>query len=157
MKILVACYSRTGTTKAVGEAIARELGADFDQIIDMKKRTGMPPIRFLIAGRDAMRRRPTDIRFEKSAGDYDLIVVGTPVWAGNVTPAVRTYLTVQKLEGKKVAFFCTGFGRRGKVFDEMRVLVPESVVVGTLEVKSKEVKTGAYLEKVKTFSELLSK
>ena len=41
MKTLVACYSRTGTTKAVGMAIAKELGADFDEIVDLKRRSGL--------------------------------------------------------------------------------------------------------------------
>ncbi|MEM3421420.1 MAG: flavodoxin [Candidatus Hadarchaeum sp.] len=157
MKILVACYSRTGTTKAVGEAIARELGADFEHIIDLKRRTGLPPFRFLIAGRDAMRKRTTNIKFEKSAEDYDLIVIGTPVWAGNITPAVRTYLNIQKLEGKRVAFFCTDGGGHEKVFAEMRALVPKSAVVGTLGIPSKEVKAGAQSEKMKSFTESLKK
>ncbi|MEM2890860.1 MAG: flavodoxin [Candidatus Hadarchaeum sp.] len=157
MKILVACYSRTGTTKVVGEAIASELGADFDPIIDLKKRTGLPPFRFLIAGRDAMRKRTTIIQFEKSAEDYDLIVIGTPVWAGKITPAVRTYLGMQKLEGKRVAFFCTSGGGHEKVFAEMRALVPKSAVVGTLGIPSKEVKAGAHLERVKAFTQSLKK
>lgn len=157
MRTLVAYYSRTGTTRAVGEAIARELGADLEEIIDLKKRTGLPPIRFLIAGRDAMRKRTTNIKFERSADDYDLIVVGTPVWAGNMTPAARTYLGSQNLEGKRVAFFCTDGGGHEKVFDEMKALVPKSVVVGVLGIPSKEVKTGAHLVKVKAFAESLNK
>ncbi|MBC7219102.1 MAG: NAD(P)H-dependent oxidoreductase [Hadesarchaea archaeon] len=157
MKVLVVCYSRTGTTKIVGEAIAKELGADFDQIIDLKKRTGLPPIRFLIAGRDAMRKRKTEIKFERSAADYDLIIIGTPVWAGNITPAVRTYLGIQNLEGKKVAFFYTdGLGTE-KLIDEMKKLVPKSVFVGALGIPAKEVKAGVHLEKIKSFVSSLSK
>ncbi|MGC8816544.1 MAG: flavodoxin family protein [Candidatus Hadarchaeum sp.] len=157
MKILVACYSRTGTTKEVGEAIAKELGADFDEIVDLKKRTGLPPIRFLIAGKDATRKRKTNIKFERAAAGYDLIVIGTPVWAGNITPAVRTYLGAQRLDGKKVAFFCTYSIGHEKVFDEMKALVPKSVVVGTLGIPAKEVKAGDYLKRAKEFAESLKK
>ena len=38
MNTLVVYYSRTGNTKAIGEAIAEALNADIDEIIDLKKR-----------------------------------------------------------------------------------------------------------------------
>jgi multimeric flavodoxin WrbA len=38
---------------------------------------------------------------------YDLVVVGTPVWARNVSGPVRTYLQQNKSKFKNVAFFCT--------------------------------------------------
>jgi len=157
MKILVAYYSRTGTTRTVGEAIAKELDADCDEIVDLKKRAGLRPIRFLIAGRDAMSKKLTSIRFERSADDYDLIVIGTPVWAGKMTPAVRTYLGIQRLDGKRVAFFCTDGGGHKKVFEEMRKLVPNSVFVGALGIPAGKVKSGAYVEKVKQFVDDLGK
>jgi flavodoxin len=157
MKILVAYYSRTGTTRTVGEALAKELGADRDEIVDLKKRTGLRPIRFLIAGRDAMARKLTDIRFERPAEEYDLVVIGTPVWAGRITPAVRTYLSSQRLEGKRVAFFCTNEFSHEGVFEEMKKMIPNSIFVGALGVPAKEVKSGAYVEKVKQFADNLRK
>ncbi len=155
MRTLVTWYSRTGTTRAVGQAIARELGADSEEIIDLKKRTGLRPFRFLKAGRDAMTRKLTSIKFERSPGDYDLIVVGTPNWAGNVAPAVRSYLGSQKLDGKKVAFFNTG--GQGKVFAEMAELAPKAEVAGKLSLAPEEVKRDRYLGKVKEFAEGLKK
>ena len=157
MKSLVTYYSRTGTTKAVGEAIARKLGADCEEIIDLKKRTGLRPIRFLIAGREAMGRKLTNIKFDRSPDDYDLIIVGTPIWAGNITPAVRTYLGSQRLEGKRVAFFCTDGDGCEKAFEDMKKLVPKAIVCGSLGIPEKEVKTSAHLEKVKTFVASLRK
>ena len=133
MKTLVTYYSRTGTTRAVGEAIARELGADSEEIIDLRKRTGLRPIRFIIAGYGARRGKLTDIRFERSPDDYDLIVIGTPIWAGRMTPAVRTYLGSQKLEGKRVASLCTGGAEGGKVLEELKGLAPRSEAAGCLE------------------------
>ena len=50
-KTLVAYYSRTGTTKKVGEAIAKALKADIDEIIDLKKRSGA--IGWVVSGKDA--------------------------------------------------------------------------------------------------------
>jgi len=156
MKILVTWYSRTGTTRAVGQALARELSADSEEIIDLKKRTGLRPFRWLGAGRDAMTRKLTSIKFEKSPEAYDLIVVGTPVWAGNVTPAVRSYLSSQRLDGKKLAFFCTG-GGKAKLFEDMTGLTPKAAVLGSLSLAPEEVKRDRCLDKVKEFADSLRK
>ena len=57
MKPLVVFYSRTGTTKKVGEALADLLQCDREELIDTKKRTG--PLSFLRSGRDAARNKLT--------------------------------------------------------------------------------------------------
>jgi flavodoxin len=154
MKSLVVYYSRTGTTKTVGKAIAKELKADSDEIIDLKKRLG--PINWLIAGWDATRRKLTKIKVKKKPENYDMIIIGTPNWNKNMAPAVRTYLTNHKLGGKKVGFFCTSDNKNTKkLFEEMKKLMPKSV--GNLAVIKKEVESGAYQEKVKSFVKSLKK
>ena len=82
MKTLVTHYSRTGTTRAVGVAIARELGADSEEIIDQRKRTGLSPIRYLITGWSARKGQLTDSSCEGSLDDHDMIVSGTPSGPG---------------------------------------------------------------------------
>ena len=57
MKPLVVFYSRTGTTKKVGEALVDLLQCDNEELIDTKKRTG--PLGFLQSERDAARNRLT--------------------------------------------------------------------------------------------------
>jgi menaquinone-dependent protoporphyrinogen IX oxidase len=42
---------------------------------------------------------------EKDSASYDLVVVGTPIWAGAVAPAIRTYLSQNKERLKRVASF----------------------------------------------------
>jgi flavodoxin len=156
MKSLVVYYSRTGTTKTVGKAIAKELKADSDEIIDLKNRLG--PINWFIAGGDAKRRKLTKIRVKKKPESYDMIIIGTPIWAKNMTPAVRTYLTNHKLNGKKVCFFCTSGGDKVQnAFAEMKKLAPKSAMVGKLGIRMQEVKSDSYEEKIKSFVKSLKK
>ncbi|MBN1274674.1 flavodoxin [Candidatus Woesearchaeota archaeon] len=118
MKALVAYYSRTGNTQKVGRAIAKRLGADADDIIDRTPRKGL--IGWLRGGRDALRKRLTIITTKKRPEDYDLVIIGTPVWAATLAPAARTYLAEHRL--RKVAFFCTYGGKPGRTFKDMESL-----------------------------------
>ena len=59
MKTLVIYYTRTGNTKFAAETIAAELGADIEEVIDLKNRQGK--LNWLTAGRDAMRGSETNV------------------------------------------------------------------------------------------------
>ena len=118
MKTLVTFYSRDGHTKRAAEIIAKALNADIDEIKDKKSRKGI--IGFLRAGYDATRGKTTEINFSKNPADYDVVILGSPVWNGRVTPAVRTYLLKNRNNIKKTAFFVTCAGRKGKCLMQMR-------------------------------------
>jgi len=148
---LVVYYSRTGTTRKVAEALARELGADLEEIVDRKPRGGAA--RFVVAGKDAALKRATGIEEPgRDPASCDLVVVGTPVWAGTMSCAVRTYLLREKERLPKVAFFLTT-GRSGadRTFRHMAEVcgkAPEA----TLGLRAKEVRKDTCLEKVRAFA-----
>ncbi len=111
MKTLLVYYSRTGTTKIVAEAIAKEIKCDVEELIDKKSRAG--PFGWLGGGGDAAQKKLTEINpVSKDASKYDLVIIGTPTWAGRMAPAVRTYLLQAK--PKNIAFFSTMGGENTK-------------------------------------------
>ncbi|MCD6551226.1 hypothetical protein [Thermotoga sp.] len=116
-KILVAFYSRDGHTRKVAKLIAKRLNADIDEIEDKKPRKGL--IGFLIAGYDATRGKTTEITFSKDPSDYEIVILGSPVWNGRLTPAVRTYLLENKEKIKKACFFVTCGIKGGKALTQM--------------------------------------
>ena len=135
MKNLVVYYTRTGNTKFAAETIAAEIGADIEEVIDLKKRQGR--LAFLPAGRDAMQGKETEIApTNRTPTDYDLIIVAQPVWAGSPTPAIRTYLNKNDLSGKKVALFFSDVGL-GQAVEKTKSLMPNSTFVGELVLPSK--------------------
>jgi flavodoxin len=105
MRTLVAYYSRTGHTKFVAEKIAGQLEADLCEVIDKKGRNGKFII--LTGGYAAIREKLTEIDFSKKVEDYDLVIIGSPVWASKMTPAIRTFIVNNDFSGKDVAFFIT--------------------------------------------------
>jgi flavodoxin len=108
-RALVAYYSRTGTTRKVAEAIAGMLQCDVEEVVDTKDRAGVGG--FLQSGKDAMLKKLTVIREPaKSPRDYDLVIIGTPVWAWTMATPVRTYISRYADQFKAVAFFLTTGG-----------------------------------------------
>jgi flavodoxin len=134
MKTLVVYYSRTGKTRFVAEKVASELQADIEEVVDLKNRSGR--FGFLKAGYDATRGNETKIgETQKSPSDFDLIVVGTPVWNSRPASAISTYLKRNDFAGKKVAVFCTNEGMgEEKAVDRTKALISNGDVVGELVV-----------------------
>lgn len=147
MKTLVVYYSRTGNTKKVGEAIAKQLKSDIEQIEDVKSRLG--PIGWLRSGREAKNKKLVEIKpTKKDPSRYDLVVIGTPVWAATVSSPVRTYLSKYKF--KRVAFFCTCGGIRSKILEAVEEVCGKRPIAA-LEIKAKEMKERSYVSKIKEF------
>jgi len=155
MKALVVYYSRTGTTKIVAGAISEILKCDTEEIIDVKNRKGI--LGYLSAGKDAMRKALTEIQgVTKNPSKYDLVLIGTPIWAWTITPAIRTYLIQNKDHFRSVAFFCTmGSSGDEKSFKQMGEICGKEPVA-TLSLTTKGVKKADYIGKVEDFCEKLN-
>jgi len=150
MKTLVIYFSRTGHTQKIAEAIAANYGSDIEKIKEVNDWSGVS--RYLAAGRDAMFKRPGSIQSaHKEPAQYDLIILGTPIWAWNLSPPMRAYIAGHKSKLNQVAFFCTEGGSGGKrAFRQMADLIGKQPVA-TLEVTESDLRTGADQEKLNTF------
>ena len=137
--ILVVYYSRTGSTRKVAEYITKQLGADMEAIIDMKKRSGVGG--FVLGGRDALGRKETKISEIKiDPSNYELVIIGSPIWAGNMPPAIRTYLNKYKANINSVAFFATSGGlSQVKIFEEVKSLLGKELI-SLMRICTKELK-----------------
>ncbi len=109
-RILVAHYSLSGNTADLAREIARELQADTETIRDARARRGVFGV--LRSLMDAIfRREPSIAPVEKRPMDYDLLVLGGPIWAGRFASPVRTYARRHAGGANRIAFFCTQGGR----------------------------------------------
>lgn len=113
--ILVVYFSATGTTREVAEKLAEGLSADLYEIVpeepyteadlnynDRKSRTSMetddPACRPAIAG------RLPDLT------DYDTVLVGYPIWWGDVPRIVSNFVESVDLTDRTMAVFFTSGG-----------------------------------------------
>jgi len=108
-KTLIVYYSRDGNTKKVAEKLAEQMSCDIIQITESKSRKGI--LGFLKAGMEASRKtQPPIILPEINLEDYELFLIGTPIWAGAMASPVRTFM-VQKLP--KTADYAIFYTRGG--------------------------------------------
>ena len=128
---MVAYYSRSGNTKFVAEKIADKLNAETCEVIDKKNRKGK--LIFLTGGYAALREKLTEIEVTKTIDDYDFIIVGSPVWAGKIAPAIRTFLAKNDFSDKQVAFFVTmGGDKPEKALKNMKKAIAPKIPVEEL-------------------------
>jgi flavodoxin len=150
MKTLIVYYSRTNTTKELTNYLAKKLKCDIEELVDLKNRSGA--IGFTLSIKDAVFKKQTKLKkYSKDLSKYDYIIIGTPVWAGNITPAIRTFLIENKDKIKTCSFFCTLGGKDvAKTFDEMKLLSKKEPL-NTLFLNTKEIKSGNFKKKADSF------
>lgn len=135
MKTLVVYFSLTGSTEFVAKIISEQLNADLCEVLDKKHKKSK--LIYLKGGAASVREKLTKIEVPKTIEDYDLIIVGSPVWAGKITPAIRTFLALNDVSHKKGAFFITlGGDKPEKTFDNMRKTTGFSSIVEELAVSN---------------------
>lgn len=121
--IVVVYYSRTGKTRHVATELAKLLGADLEEIVEEKDRSGV--LGYLGGGRDAMKKTASKLTSHHDLAGRKLLVMGMPVWAFAPPPAVRGYLEAVDLAGVKLAGFATMDGSGGeRTLDALAGLVP---------------------------------
>lgn len=153
-KALVVFYSRTGFTKRVAEALAKELGADVEQLVDTRNRAGV--LGYLRSGFEGTLRRLTALKpLSKNPAAYELVVVGTPVWNGSVSSPVRTFLLQDKAALNRMAFFCTYGGSGNERTFRQMAGVCRRPPVATMAVRDREVGDVMLLPHIRGFLERL--
>jgi|GEM_PF-713647 len=118
-KTLVVYFSKTGNTQKIAFKISIILKADLERIIDLNNRG------FCLGGGEATFGIAAKIKKPKfKAEDYDLVLIGTPIWSWSMTPAIRAYLKKNKGKIKRVAFFVTAGGTKpDKIVKNMEKLL----------------------------------
>ncbi len=111
MKTIVVYYSLEGNTAWAAEKIAAALGADTLRLQPKKAYPNSGFQKFFWGGKSAvMAEKPALQPYEFRAEDYDCVILGFPVWAGNVTPPIRTFVSENSLRACRVAAFACESG-----------------------------------------------
>jgi flavodoxin len=137
MKTAVIYYSYNGTSAQVAEILKAELNADIFRIetMDDKKRKGISLI-FWGGGQVLMGKKPPLKPLSVDISAYDLVILGTPVWASSPAPAIASFLSTNSITGKKVALFCCHAGGMGEALNKLKALLGGNSVVGEIDFRN---------------------
>ena len=142
MKTLIVFYSRSGITRKVAEEIKQNLDCNIEELIDKTDRSGsLGYIRSLI---NAFRNSTADLEeIKNDPAEYELIIIGTPVWAMKMSTPIRTYIKQNNSKFNNVAFFATASGNNFEgTFNEMKELI--GTPIAEIGFQTKEVNDGTY-------------
>jgi flavodoxin len=134
LKTAVIYYSFGGNCALVGEVIKSRLNADIFAIktVDEKKRTGLA--KYIWGGRQVFQHAKPELKpLDADLDAYDLIILGTPVWAGSPAPAMVSFLSRTPFSGKKAAVFCCHAGGKGKALDKFKALLAGNTIAGEID------------------------
>ena len=105
-KILIIYHSLTGNTKACCEAMQQALGADTIEVKDLVDRSGRWG--FFKTAIGSLLGMHTEIEPQNpDLSSYPHIILGSPIWTGKLSMAIRTLIDKNSFEGKKVVIFTT--------------------------------------------------
>ncbi len=103
MKSAVLYYSRTGNIKKVASKMAEIIKGDLKEIICLENTSGL--FGFIKCGFQASTKKEARIaQIFDELKDYDLVIVCSPIWAGNMSSPVRAFLNKYGSSIQNVAF-----------------------------------------------------
>jgi len=148
-KILLVFYSRSGNTRQVAEIITERLGCNAEEIRVENDRGGV--IGYLNCGREAMKEELPKINALKhDPSAYDIVVVGTPVWAFKMSSPIRTFLNENRKKIARLATFSTKDSAKADVGDELAHFIGKESVAN-MALKSSDIKGEAFISQVEKF------
>ncbi len=119
-KILVAYFSATNNTEGIAQKLADGLGADLYEIVPEQPYTDEDLDYGNSKSRSSVEMNDPDARPAISGSvenmeQYDIVLLGYPIWWGEAPRIMSTFVEHYDFSGKTLVAFCTsggsGFGR----------------------------------------------
>ena len=114
-KILVSYFSASGVTKRVAEKIAEAIKGDLFEIEPVEKYTPEDLDWTNKKSRSSVEMQNKSFRPKikdnnLDISNYDIILIGFPIWWGVAPTVVNTFIESKDLTGKTLIPFCTSGG-----------------------------------------------
>lgn len=142
-RVLIVCYSQSNTksTLTMGRWIQQMTGGDLMEIEPVTPYPeGYAATVKQAYGEIKEKYKPALKPLDKTANDYDIVFLGTPVWFGTFAPPIRTFLAENNLAGKTVVPFCThGGGGASTTFTDLAAELPDSTLLEGLALRGPNV------------------
>jgi len=136
MKALVVYYSFEGATKLIGEAIAEELSADVLELKLVKEVKSKEYMKYYLGQKQVlMKTTPLLKEYDITIDDYEVIIIGSPIWSGTYSPAIRTFLSQEKFKDKIIGIFYSFSVKPGLVAEHISKELKGNCIVAKIGFK----------------------
>ena len=145
MKTAIVFYSQSGNVRWVAQQMAEILKADLIELECVKQYPDKGFKKFYWGGKSAvMQETPKLQPYVFNGEEYDRIILGSPVWASNIAPPLRTFIKDNQealIEKKTAAFVCMAGSGGQKALNKLEKLVTlcaQLVLIDPLERLSRD-------------------
>lgn len=152
-RVLIVCYSRTGTTRSAVSALADALDADVGDIRCDQYRRGM--FRYLRAGYDSVKGNlPVIDGPSQTPVDYDAVILASPIWTSYPALPLRAYLTDRPDLPAHIGLLLThgAHSPPEKAVQMVQDLLPKPLMA-SLALREADVKKGASADAIRAFAD----
>lgn len=133
---MIVYFSWSGNTRTVANHIHDLIGGD---IVEVETVISYPDsyeeVIQIAPGELESDYRPELKTKVENMDEYDMLIVGTPIWGGHLTPAMKSFLASYDLSGKAISPFCThGGSGTAQSVNDIRSVCPNSTILSSLAV-----------------------
>ncbi len=126
-KAIVLYYSFEGSTKKVAKYLAEHLDIDIHEIKPVKEIPTKSFIKYIWGGGQVvMKSKPAIEELKLSLDDYDMIFLGTPIWAGTFAPPIHSLLEKKFMANKSIAYFYCHEGGASRAENAAKVAIEKN-------------------------------
>jgi flavodoxin len=122
MKTLIVFYSFSGNNKVLARYLQKKIGADLQEIVELKHRTGFTILLDLL-----FKRTPGIAPPNINWSQYDRVLLLAPIWAGRIASPLKAFLQRERKHIKSYSFISLcGTGGNMKIATELTQLVQQA-------------------------------
>ena len=130
-KPLIVCYSRTGTSRIVADALMEYLSGTIEEIQSTKNRDGLLGVFTCVL--DQLLDRDAILKpFDKDTKDYNPVIIVAPIWIGKISSPARTFIKQSGLQGKDVYLILT---YNGSLTEDKEKAIEETITAQEITLK----------------------
>lgn len=143
-KVLLTYYSRTGNTKKIIQYLKEYFNFEIDEI-KTNPRKGITG--YIKSAYESTTNKKPKITKTKNPQDYEIIILGTPIWANTISSPINTYL--QECKNQEIIAICTQNKNNNKAFNKF--LKENKSFKGQIQITTHEIKNNTYQNKLINF------
>ena len=128
---LIVCYSRTGNSRIVADALMEHLSGTIEELQSNKNRVGLLGVFTCVL--DQLLDRDDILKpLDKDPKDYDPVIIVAPIWIGKLSSPARTFIKQAGLKGKDVYLVLT---YNGSLTEEKEKALEETITAQGITLK----------------------